>query len=529
MPPEKKGFEFYHDTLGSPKYVVAPMVDGSELAWRELGRRYKADLCYSPMYNAGMFVRDAKYRRDALQTCPTDRPLIIQFCANDPDLFTEAARLTAETIDAQGVDLNLGCPQVIARRGHFGSYLQDEWELITSIISKATKELDIPITAKCRVFDDINRSIEYAQMLERAGAQLITVHGRTRDQKGPLTGLASWEHIKAVREAVSVPVFANGNIQYLDDADRCIRETGVQGVMSAEGHLTNPAIFAGINPPVWDVAIEYLDLVDKYPCPTSYVRGHMFKLLNHCFMMKQNFDLREVIARSHSLPEFRQTVFKLKERFADYHSGEKTFEMPDELKVFNLKFPPWICQPYVRAPPEQYLEKMKRLADEQQKREREAAEAQPPPPAAADASATGADKKREGDEAVQQLSRRKRKKLERKMKKLEHMPKDINSLLGGYKFEPCVNCGMPSGLKCGFKLCKRCCKTKCFTENHDCAGHKIMTKTNRANAKLKYGDQYFGPKKKSDQPATTIEDDVAKTTNPKTEDQNVETCTDCKL
>jgi tRNA-dihydrouridine synthase 1 len=96
-----------------------------------ISRKYAAQLCYTPMMHAAVFARDPTYRLENFATCSEDRPLIAQFCADDPDTFLKAAKLIENECDA--IDLNLGCPQHIARRGHYGSFLQDEWELIHAI------------------------------------------------------------------------------------------------------------------------------------------------------------------------------------------------------------------------------------------------------------------------------------------------------------------------------------------------------------------------------------------------------------
>lgn len=353
--------------LGQPKKVVAPMVDGSELAWRILARRHGAELCYTPMIHSRMYAFQDKapgkdkFRQTAFNqrcgeegayeielTAPstaaeertgpkdTDRPLIAQFCGDDPELLLGAANDIAHKVDA--VDLNLGCPQGIAKKGHYGSFLQDEWHLIFELINTLHRKCKVPVTAKMRVFNDPERTVAYAQMLERAGAQIITVHGRTRDMRAQQTGLADWEQIKLVKECVRVPVIANGNVLLPQDMDDVLAATGADGLMSAEGHLCNPALFATslpaatpeshiltpipTHPRVIDLAREYLDILASLKTPTvgSAVRGHMFKMLYPALAMHPQFR-----------PRLGQAVFK-----SDSEGTERTkalLQVVDDLEA----------------------------------------------------------------------------------------------------------------------------------------------------------------------------------------------------
>ncbi|KAF7987868.1 hypothetical protein HCN44_003731 [Aphidius gifuensis] len=412
--------------IGCPRHIVAPMVDASELAWRLLSRNHGGDLCYTPMFHSSVFCRDAKYRKDALQTNEQDRPLIVQFCGNDPDIILQAAKFAEPYCDA--IDVNMGCPQGIAKRGHYGAFLQDDWELLKNIVVTLKKGLKIPVTCKLRVFPELNKTIEYAKMLENAGASLLTVHGRTREQKGPLTGLASWEHIKAVCDAC------------IQDVDKCIEFTGVQGVMSAEGNLYNPFIFEGCYPPCWIPATEYLDLVDKYPAPASFVRGHLFKIFQHILSLPENSEEREILARNSTMESFRNVVDNLREQY-----------LPDT-DDYNLKLPPWLCQPYVRSTPEEHISKLesKKIESEKYGIKREYL-----------------------DDDGNQVSKSKMKKL----KKVAHKQRLGLPVKKGTDL--CQNCPNPSGLKCEYKYCRQCCRNKCYSENLDCIGHRNMTKTRR--------------------------------------------------
>ena len=111
--------------------------------------------------------------------CETDRPLVVQFCANDPDILLNAARLVEGHCDA--VDINLGCPQGIARKGNYGSFLLEKTELIVSMVTKLKQNLKVPVTCKIRCLPSEADTLFLARAIEKAGASLLTVHGRTRE------------------------------------------------------------------------------------------------------------------------------------------------------------------------------------------------------------------------------------------------------------------------------------------------------------------------------------------------------------
>ncbi|CAH8651298.1 unnamed protein product [Heterobilharzia americana] len=165
---------------------------------------------------------------------------------------------------------------------------------------------------------------------------MLTVHGRTRDMKGQKTGLADWDQIKAVKEAVKIPVIANGNIQYLSDVHRCLDITKVDAVMSAEGHLHNPALFSGLQPSAYTMSFEYLEFVEKYPTSIQIIRGHIFKLCH--FALDEHSEFRPTVGSAQSIEEIKKALQKMQNQCSSCIGNSLT----------ELPHPHWICQPYER-------------------------------------------------------------------------------------------------------------------------------------------------------------------------------------
>ncbi|MCO5562801.1 hypothetical protein L7F22_016433 [Adiantum nelumboides] len=320
VPMDRIGKAWEHwKNLGEPKLIVAPMVDQSELPFRMLCRKYGATAAYTPMLHARLFANCPKYRSNEFTTCPEDRPLFVQFCANDPEKLLAAAQIVEPFCDY--VDINLGCPQRIAKRGNYGAFLMDDLPLVRSLVEILAVNLSVPVSCKIRIFPKLEDTLAYARMLEEAGCSLLAVHGRTRDQKDGRIVRADWLAIKAVKQALRIPVLANGNIRCLEDVHECLRETGADGVLSADSLLANPALFAGYQllDAVLDdskeledldqpkLLLEYLEFSEQYPVPGRMVRAHVHRMLGNWF--KIHPDIREDHNKESNLTkEFLETV-----------------------------------------------------------------------------------------------------------------------------------------------------------------------------------------------------------------------------
>ena len=262
------------------------MVDGSELAFRLLTRRYGVQLAYTPMLHAKMMTTHEGYAGEHFTTCAADRPLVAQFAGHDPATVLAAARMVQGRVDA--VDLNLGCPQGIARRGRYGAFLLEDTATSVAVVEALAGGLPVPVTVKVRVLPTWDATLRTVLALQAAGAAAMTVHGRTRTNMKQSITAVDWAIIAALRAHpdVRLPIFANGGIACADDVAPCLAATGAQAVMSSEAILENPALFADTRAPgtgarvdVLTLAREYATLAEETGTHPGVARGHLIKIL----------------------------------------------------------------------------------------------------------------------------------------------------------------------------------------------------------------------------------------------------------
>lgn len=226
--------------------VLAPMAGVSDRAYRELCVRFGAAYCVSEMVSSKALSFNSKKSEELMEISDLERPCGIQIFGDDPKCMADAAKHALEN-KPDIIDINMGCPAPKISSNGSGSALMKNPRLCGEIVKAVTAVTDIPVTVKIRKGwdDDSVNAVEVAKICESAGAAAITVHGRTRQQyyKPPV----DYDIIKAVRESVSVPVIANGDIDSAERAKGVMDITGCDLVMIGRATLGNPWIFSQIN------------------------------------------------------------------------------------------------------------------------------------------------------------------------------------------------------------------------------------------------------------------------------------------
>ena len=229
--------------------ILAPMAGVTDLAFRTVCAELGADVTVTEMVSSRALVYQDKKSITLLKRTPGPGRCGAQIFGNDPAIMGQAAQLVLRHGDFDFIDLNMGCPvPKIAGNGD-GSALMKDPDLAARIVESVVQAVPVPVTVKTRKGWDkasVN-AVAFAKRLEEAGASAVTIHGRTKTMG--YSGAADWDIIAKVREAVSIPVAANGDMDSPDAAVRCLKRTGAAALMLGRGVFGDPWLFSQARAP----------------------------------------------------------------------------------------------------------------------------------------------------------------------------------------------------------------------------------------------------------------------------------------
>ncbi len=247
--------------------LLAPMADVTNLAFRLLCRQNGADITYTEMISADALLNENRKSLFKGLSSPEDRPFGVQLVGSSPEKLREAALLIENKCRPELIDINMGCPaQRITGAGH-GSALLNSRTLVYEIISELTDVLKTPVTAKIRILEKNDKTLELARLIEKAGASALTVHGRRAEQM--YSGNADLTAIREVKRELSIPVIANGDIRDEASAETTLEFTGCDGLMIGRAAMGNPFVFKSIR--------HYLETGEKLEVDRQAQRLEDFK------------------------------------------------------------------------------------------------------------------------------------------------------------------------------------------------------------------------------------------------------------
>ena len=246
------------DVILKNNVILAPMAGVTDLPFRLLCKEQGAGLLCMEMVSAKAIYYNKKNTETLMQIEPEERPVSLQLFGSDPVIMSEMAkRIEDRPFDI--LDINMGCPVPKVVNNGEGSALMKNPGLVRKIVTSVSKAIKKPLTVKIRKgFDENNiNAVEIAKIIEDSGAAAVAVHGRTRQQY--YSGKADWDIIRQVKEAVSIPVIGNGDVDSPQKAKQLLEETGCDGIMVGRATEGNPWIFREIS--------HYLDTGELLPHP----------------------------------------------------------------------------------------------------------------------------------------------------------------------------------------------------------------------------------------------------------------------
>ena len=234
---------FYHKKLAEGGAILAPMAGYTDAPFRKLCRDFGSSWAVTEMVSAKGMVQGDLQGIEIGEPYPNEPDLVIQVFGGEADIVAKGGRIIYDHYAPKAIDLNMGCPVKKVTGKSCGSKLMQDPERAAEIVSALNAAVPVPVSAKMRLGYDKMNVIEVAQALEEAGAAVIAVHGRTAEQK--YTGVANWEAIQAVAEAVSIPVIGSGDVQTKEQFEN-YSKLGL-GVMIARGAMGKPWIFSQLS------------------------------------------------------------------------------------------------------------------------------------------------------------------------------------------------------------------------------------------------------------------------------------------
>lgn len=240
---------------------LAPMAGVTDLPFRVMCKKHGVAMVYTEMINSKALCFHDVNTKKMLEVHEEEGDVAVQIFGNDPDYMGEAAAILDSLNRFKVMDINMGCPAPKIVKNKEGSALMRDPETASKIIKAVKNNTKLPVTVKIRKGWDENNinAVEFAKMIEDSGADLVTIHGRTREQY--YAGNADWDIIKKVKESVKIPVIGNGDVFSVEDGIKILEYTGVDGVMIGRGAQGNPFIFSQIQD--YENKGEYKEITPK--------------------------------------------------------------------------------------------------------------------------------------------------------------------------------------------------------------------------------------------------------------------------